>query len=1120
MQTIAPHGVPPFPIGAPPEMPPAERSDALRTMIPAESVGRPVLGSSPTAPARYELGDEIARGGMGRVVDARDTLLGRVVALKEALGLDADALKRFARETRITARLEHPAIVPVHDAGTMPNGAPYYVMRKISGRPLERLVAESTALNDRLALVPHIVAAANAIAHAHARGIVHRDIKPSNILAGDLGETVVIDWGLAKVIGEADDLTAMSARVGDSPSELENDESIKTRAGIVFGTPGFMAPEQLRGSPVDERCDVYALGATLYHLLSRRPPHHAKTADEMMKAAANQPPMPIGELVPGVPPELSTIVDKSLAHDPAQRYQDARTLAEDLQRFLTGQLVASHHYSASERLWRFIRRHRVPVMISIAALIALGIVAAIAVTRVVGERDRADDAAQTARAEKRIAEEERGRAEDRLDKLLLTQARSQVATNPTLAVAMLKPLAVRHWREVRAIAEAARAAGVAWSLPASKRTAAIEMSRDGLRALVAGDDGVIRLHDLPSRKTRIIAERPTPAGAFGARFLDAERRIIVWSGQQLAVIDPSGAAGTTELAVPAPIRGLDVAGQSAYWTDDKGNVWRYELGASTPLQLPLDERVDRVSASPNGRWIALWGERHLSVLDRTRPGPPEPRNVILGVARDLDWSADGSYFAALVDLSGDGHALLVEVDDEPTIRQRRFVGQRFFVAHSNKRAYTVGPLGISVVGSENHRALTGDPVGVRESRGGTVVVGSTSTVVVMSAAGIVELKVPSGRVEIIEASPRSPFVLAAIDHQVIVWNLDDVQPRILGNELPQLARFVGDRVLASYVEDPARLYDLSRGTSRELPRLALRDVKANADGSVACALDAANRAQLITNLAAEPVLEDLGVADLAAFPAPSTLLLAQRERASIRVRDVAKRSERVLATRTAGRLADLAWSHGGSTIAASFDDGTLWRYDLAGGSSTTTALPAQPAQLVVAPDGTVLFPQGRDLRAWRPGGAIESFAMLPRAILGLGLATSTSAFAFTERDGNFLIDLSAADAATRAIETGFFEPKRSDVALEAGTLVVASPSGIDILDPAVRYRWTLAQSSPESTYGRPQISADGRRVMAQTGDSLLVWTFVAPTGATATATWLAEMTNATTAPATGVLTWQ
>src|SRR5262245_21738580 len=164
---------------------------------------------------RYTIQVEIARGGMGRVVEATDTVLGRTVALKEALSADPEAVRRFQRETRITAKLEHPAIVPVHDAGTAPGGAPFYVMRKVSGRPLEDRVDVHAALPERLALLQHVVAAAHAVAPSHERGIIHRDIKPANILIGDLGETIVIDWGLAKAIGEADDAHAGEALAAD-----------------------------------------------------------------------------------------------------------------------------------------------------------------------------------------------------------------------------------------------------------------------------------------------------------------------------------------------------------------------------------------------------------------------------------------------------------------------------------------------------------------------------------------------------------------------------------------------------------------------------------------------------------------------------------------------------------------------------------------------------------------------------------------------------------------------------------------------------------------------------------------------------------------------------------------
>ncbi|MBA2538908.1 MAG: serine/threonine protein kinase, partial [Deltaproteobacteria bacterium] len=269
------------------------------------------------ASRRYTLGAEIARGGMGRVVEATDTLLGRQVALKAALADEPDAVRRFARETQVTARLEHPSIIPVYDAGRTTDGLPYYVMRKVAGRPLEALIHERRTIDERLGLLPNVLAAVEAVAHAHGRGVLHRDLKPGNILVGELGETVVIDWGLAKVIDDVDD-----APVAEDPN-AGLDAELKTRAGQVVGTPGFMAPEQLHGEPATRACDVYALGSLLYCMLAGEPPHAARSSDEMIALALRGPPLPIDEVISGVPGELVTILERAMAYDTSARYLDA-----------------------------------------------------------------------------------------------------------------------------------------------------------------------------------------------------------------------------------------------------------------------------------------------------------------------------------------------------------------------------------------------------------------------------------------------------------------------------------------------------------------------------------------------------------------------------------------------------------------------------------------------------------------------------------------------------------------------------------------------------------------------------------------------------------------------------
>src|SRR5688572_2381688 len=228
----------------------------------ADAVTKPERGDGawPTAAAlgRFRFRREIARGGMGRVVEADDTQLGRVVAVKEALDDSDDTRMRFAREVEVTARLEHPSIVPVYDAGVSAAGDPYYVMRRVTGAPLDRLVAAAAGLDDRLVLLPNVLAVADAVAHAHGRGVIHRDLKPGNVLVGELGETVVIDWGLAKIIGEEDHAGSPATPTPSPRRPLE------TTAGSVIGTPGYMAPEQVTAEPTDARTDVYALGACLY----------------------------------------------------------------------------------------------------------------------------------------------------------------------------------------------------------------------------------------------------------------------------------------------------------------------------------------------------------------------------------------------------------------------------------------------------------------------------------------------------------------------------------------------------------------------------------------------------------------------------------------------------------------------------------------------------------------------------------------------------------------------------------------------------------------------------------------------------------------------------------------
>jgi tetratricopeptide (TPR) repeat protein len=363
---------------------------APTTEPPAPTAAQPLLPQVDAA--LYTTDKEIARGGMGRIVAAEDRRLGRRVALKELLQPSADQIGRFQREALITARLQHPGIVPVYEAGRWPSGEPFFAMKLVQGRPLDRVIGEARSLGERLALLPRLAAACDAIAYAHSQRVIHRDLKPGNVLIGDFGETVVIDWGLAKDLDAAESpesaTRAPRPHTSAKPTATSQSSTL-TIAGSVMGTPAYMAPEQARGEPLDSRADVFALGAMLYHLLAGVPPYNARTATDVIAQAAIGRVVPLRERERRAPFELVAIVERAMAMDPAARYDTASGLADELRRFLTGQLVAAHRYRAIERVARFVRRHRAAVAIGTLAAIGFAVGGTLAVRRVVSARDLA-----------------------------------------------------------------------------------------------------------------------------------------------------------------------------------------------------------------------------------------------------------------------------------------------------------------------------------------------------------------------------------------------------------------------------------------------------------------------------------------------------------------------------------------------------------------------------------------------------------------------------------------------------------------------------------------------------------------------------------------------------------
>ncbi|MFN0253261.1 MAG: serine/threonine-protein kinase [Kofleriaceae bacterium] len=278
----------------------------------------------------YELGDVLGSGGMGEVIVAYDKQIGRDVAIKQMRvdASNADIVARFLREARIQARLEHPAIVPVHHMGTDEHGLPFFTMKKVTGTTLLAHLARSEQL-PRPRLLRIFVDVCQAVEFAHARGVVHRDLKPANIMIGDFGEVYVLDWGLARLVAE-------DSSERDSPW-MSADVSLDsvTQAGAMLGTPGYMSPDQIQDAhAVGPAADVYSLGAILYEILAGESPHPRQGAiastlkGEIIAAAQRHPER-------NVPPELDALCISALASDAADR-PSVKQLAEKIQGFLDG----------------------------------------------------------------------------------------------------------------------------------------------------------------------------------------------------------------------------------------------------------------------------------------------------------------------------------------------------------------------------------------------------------------------------------------------------------------------------------------------------------------------------------------------------------------------------------------------------------------------------------------------------------------------------------------------------------------------------------------------------------------------------------------------------------------
>ncbi|MFO1031953.1 MAG: protein kinase [Planctomycetota bacterium] len=918
----------------------------------------------PLASERYALEGEVGRGGMGAVLRVRDLDLGRNLAMKVVLGSEANAngkegatpavepqvLQRFLDEAQITSQLDHPGVVPVHELGIDAAGRAYFTMRLVRGETTDQVFQKANAAEDgwtRTRALEVILKVCDTMAFAHRKGVLHRDLKPSNVMVGSFGEVYVMDWGLAKVLGEEErrDLRLRPAsevskvRTDRSRDESDSDSPLLTMDGAVVGTPSYMAPEQAEGQIeiMDQRTDVYAVGAMLYQLLTDRQPYLSPKARAspyaILAAVMAGPPTPISQFAEDIPPELVAICERAMARRMADRYPSMIAMAEDLRAFVEGRVVRAYENGAWAETKKWVRRNK--RLASMAFAFVMVLVGALWASLVL--LDWAKEAEATAHSRAAEAEVQRAAAEEatRAKELALAEAqkslmrseglrlvansKNALSVDPSLAMllaiegATRAPglhannalLAALRGHNEKMVVRAEREDGAATRAEANETVFAFDATAARI-ATVARFDGTLRVWDTKGGRVLHEAELPGRSGAYALSF-SPDGTLLVAAGSSAWVFDTRTWAGAAVLAPVRPSEPNFSRRRSRKWT----------------ASAAFDRSGRRV--------VANFGDDALFCWDLDSPGEPASFRGHQDVVNAVDVLLE----PGLVASASEDHTVRLW-DPRSGTERMRFEGHQLGVGclASNLRVRRMlsgsddgtarlwdidtGNCVAVLDGLRLVRAVAFDEAGRHAATGGFDGVARIWNATTGAAIATANLR--RGSIEDIAFSPDgSEFAVATIDGGVLICGTEtgSILQRCLGHtERVTMVRYSpgGDLLASASWDGTVRLWKRGTEFQRLLPReqgLRLLAAAPSNDMVVVTSEQHQNRRASVVDFAAESELArletDKSLTSVAFGPRGDLAVAATEGR------------EAVIWSFVTGKPVALLGGHGSSVLHAEFD---------------------------------------------------------------------------------------------------------------------------------------------------------------------------------------------------------